>query len=132
MYRTTDPDIISEAVSMYDDEVVGFDPEGWIKDDRHIALTDGQGNVNLLEYIKDGVYTGHVFYTTRGKDALDLLSKTIEQVFKEYPVRVIVGLTPEKKRGARWISRRVGFTSHGLIDTIIGPCELFIMTKETR
>lgn len=132
MIRTKDPTVVSEAVSLYDGEIVGLNLKEWVLDDKNIALTDGHGNVNLLEYVKPGMYTGHVFYKARGKDAVKLMRGAIEKTFSEYPVEVIVGLTPIEKVGARWLSRRVGFKGQGIIKTVIGPCEIFIMTKESR
>lgn len=132
MFRTRDPEVVREAASVYAGEIEGLNPEEWSADDRNIILTDGLGNTNLLEYVKPGVYTGHVFYKARGKTAVALMVEALNKTFSEYPVEVIVGLTPIEKVGARWLSRRVGFKGRGIIKTIIGPCEVFIMTKESR
>ena len=132
MIRIKDSGIVRQALELYTGEIVGLDPEAWLLDDRNIALADEDGNVNLLEYVKPGVYAGHVFYKARGKDAVKLMRGAIEKTFSEYPVEVIVGLTPIEKVGARWLSRRVGFKGQGIIKTVIGPCEVFIMTKESR
>lgn len=132
MIRIKDSGIVRQALELYTGEIVGLDPEAWLLDDRNIALADEDGNVNLLEYVKPGVYAGHVFYQARGKDAVKLMQVALEKTFSEYPVEVIVGLTPIEKVGARWLSRRVGFKGQGIIKTVIGPCEVFIMTKESR
>lgn len=132
MFRTTAVQDVRDAVSLYDGKVSGLDPESWIANPNNIALTDGEGNFNLLEYVKPGMYTGHVFYVSRGKKAIELMKEALDKTFSEYPVEVIVGLTPIEKVGARWLSRKVGFKGHGIIKTIIGPCEVFIMTKESR
>jgi hypothetical protein len=46
-----------------------------------------------------------------------------------YDVEVIEGLSPLGKLGARWLNRKLGFKSHGVVDTVSGPCEIVIMTK---
>lgn len=129
IYRSFDVVEVVKAVSLYSDEVIGFHPEAWIADDKNIALTDGEGNYNLLEYELPGVYTGHTFYLKRGREARETLKEALEVVFSDYPVEILRGLTPIKLIGARWLARQVGFKSYGVTNTLIGPCELFILSK---
>jgi len=129
IYRSHDIPEIVAAVSMYSDEIIGFHPSDWISDNRNIALTDGNGNYNLLEYEVPGVYTGHTFYRDRGKNAIRLLREALKTAFTDYPVEIIRGLTPIKLIGARWMARQGGFKSYGVVQTSTGPCELFILSK---
>lgn len=129
IYRSFDVVEVVKAVSLYSDEVIGFHPESWIADDKNIALTDGEGNYNLLEYELPGVYTGHTFYIKRGRAAKAHLHEALRVAFTDFPVEVIRGLTPIKLVGARWMARQGGFKSHGVVQTLAGPCELFILSK---
>ena len=129
--RTKDLAPFQEVVAPYAHELEGFDPQTWIEDDRNIAVSDGEGNYNLFEYEMEGVYTGHTFYTKRGRAALDLGKEVLDYVFSLPEVRVIRGLTPLHKTGARWFSRKLGFQSYGVVRTVAGPCELFILDKPT-
>ena len=39
-----------QAMEPYYNELVGFDPSEWLKDERNIALTDGLGSFSWFEY----------------------------------------------------------------------------------
>lgn len=130
-HRTYNPLTVRKTVDKYANQTVGFVPEVWLADRRNIALVNDNGDIGLMEYDKDGVYFGHEFFNSRGKDALKAAREMIETFFTEHPVLVIQGLTPIERKGARWLNRQIGFTSHRIIDTDLeGPCELFILTKE--
>lgn len=130
LIRTYDPDLVSKAVSLYAKEIEGFDPQEWLKDEKNIALTDMFGNVSLFEWFSPGVYTGHYFFEDRGKKAVEIAKAMLSRVMMFEDVKVIRGLTPLTQLGARWLSKHIGFKSYGATDTYIGPCEVFILTKE--
>lgn len=109
--------------------IEGFTPEGWIKDKDNICLTDDEGNIALFENIKPKVFYGHYFFKARGRDAIDAAKLFLEEIFQQ-SVEVIIGLTPSDNKAAKWMSRHIGFTSHGEIETDQGPHELFILTKK--
>lgn len=128
--RTYDVALITEAVGRYGAPVVGFDPDAWAHG-ANIALTNDKRDVTLFEYTSPGKYTPHVFYVSRGKEALQVARDALAEVFSDkYRVEVLTGLTPLHKKGARWLTRQVGFTSYGTVETQIGPCEIFILTKK--
>jgi len=127
--RSFDVGLLRDATEPYAHELHGFDPEAWLADERNIALTDDGENYNLLEYELPGVYTGHTFYIKRGRAAKAHLHEALRVAFTEFPVEVIRGLTPIKLVGARWMARQGGFKSHGVVQTLVGPCELFILSK---
>lgn len=125
-------DIVDLVIAMYPyhEDLVGFDPEEWLNNQLNIAITDGEGNYSLFEYESFGVYTGHYFFNVRGKAARKLSEEMLNHIFKDKNVHLIRGITPLKHLGARWLSRQLGFKSHGVLNTMIGPCELFIQTKD--
>lgn len=127
--RTKDVGVLLESVSPYL-PLHGFDPIEWIQQDQNICLTDGSGNISLFEEVSPNVFEGHYFFKTRGKNAL-ILARTMLSIFmQDYQPYVIKGLTPLEHLGARWLSRQLGFKSYGAVQTPVGPCELFILTKE--
>ena len=133
IYRTTDiEDILSTISLTFPDGILGFDPEQWIKDDKNICLTDGNKNFTLFEYNSKGVVTGHYFFVYRGKAALSLCKEMLREIFSEKynDIKVIKGLTPLEKLGARWMNKQLGFKSYGVVFTLVGPCELVMLTKE--
>ncbi len=108
---------------------VAFNAEEWLAEKGNIALTDGEGSFNLLHHDGPGLYWGHTFYRVRGKEAVRLIKEATRHSFDNYPVEVLMGLTPIEKKGARWLSRQAGFKSYGVMDTSTGPCEMFILTR---
>ena len=118
-----------ETVSPYL-PIEGFYPREWLKDDNNIALTNSNNDFALFEHI-DGLYTGHYFFNSRGKEAVKAATDMLDEIFSDtYSVNVIRGLSPLQELGARWLNRKLGFTSHGVVQTKAGPCELVILTKQ--
>lgn len=128
--REFNPDNLRQTMDEFKNKTVGFEAEEWLSDDKNIALTDGKGNYNLLEYDSPGVYYAHTFYKDRGKTAVRLIQEMVRHIFDNYPVEVMKGLAPLTHLGARWITRKAGLKSHGVVHTVIGPCELFILTRK--
>src|SRR3546814_14858642 len=54
----------------------------------------------------------------------------LDELFSEYAVDTVVGMTPLDNKGARWMNRRLGFTYCGIVKTEVDPCEIVMMTKK--
>jgi len=128
--RTFDKDIVTKATSLYADEIVGLDVEEWLKDDQNIALTNKDGDVSMFEHFYPGAVYGHYFYHNRGKAAIETATSHLKELFENYDVKLIQGLTPITHLGARWLAKKIGCKSQGIIHTKVGPCELFLISKE--
>lgn len=126
--RTEDPIALRKTMEPHL-PIEGFTPEGWLSNEENHCLTNGDGDFGLFELIKPGVYYGHYFFKSRGKEAVKVSKEFLEEAFGEF-AEVIVGLTPSNNKAAKWMSRHIGFTSHGEIETDQGPHELFILTKK--
>lgn len=130
MHRTKDTIGVAAAVAL-NPEIENFVAEDWLLDEDNIALTDGEGNFVLFQAELPGVVQGHYFFEkARGKEAVELSRDVLELVFTTYGIQTIFGLTPVHKKGALWLSRHLGFKSYGQVQTPIGLCEKFILTKE--
>jgi len=129
--RTYDEIAVSEAVAELGKPVIGFVPKEWLSDTANIALINQYGDVCLFEASDQiGLYTGHWFFYSRGKTALEEAKKVGDKIFNQLDFKVLRGLTPLYQLGARWLARKVGFTSYGVVHTSVDICELFILTKE--
>jgi hypothetical protein len=94
-----------------------------IEDERNIFLVDGD-NGACFAWRGPGVYEAHVFFTTRGREAIVLGKEMLESVSGK--ANLVWGATPLKLRHARWFNRQIGMQSLGFIDTPdAGRCELF-------
>ena len=125
--RTYDALLAHKAVQA----ITGEDPEvdmiEWVSDQKNIVLINDYGDLSLFESDRTGrTVTGHYYFKSRGKRAVQSAKEFIAEVF-DLGVWNIVGLTPLTNLGARWMSRHVGFKSHGVVHTRKEPCELFIM-----
>lgn len=129
MRRTFDADSVDKAVQRNPD-AINFNAEEWCSNTDNIALTNDKDDFALFENEYPGAYTGHYFFNSRGKEAVKAAEEFLLEAFTNYPIEVIRGLTPADKLGAKWLSRRLGFTSYGTVETIVGDCELFILTKD--
>lgn len=83
----------------------------------------------LFEKTCKSIYMGHYFFQSRGKKALFNAFKILHSFFVEHDVDVITGLTPVENKPARWMSRKLGFQSLGVIPTPNGDCELFFLKR---
>lgn len=129
--RSFDVDLLSGVLNKYPD-IVGeaFNPHEWLDNDNNVALVSDD-NFGLFEFEYPGVYTGHYFFgTARGKEAFELSRKMLNEIFVNHGAQAIRGLVPMNKRGSAFMTRKLGFTSHDVLETTVGPCELFVMTLD--
>ncbi len=120
---------INEAIKRYPNELVNnFNPSEWLSDPNNVALTDGK-NIALFEREK-AVWNTHWLFESRGREAISVGKAMLKYMFDNSDAAAIKGLTPAHCRAARWFNRQLGGKSYGMIDTVIGPCELFILERE--
>lgn len=111
--------------------IMGFYPEEWLRSPLNVALTDGNGNYSLYERESNKVVSGHYFMIARGRDALSVSKKMLEEIFTgPYDVEVIRGMTPVTHKGALWMNKKLGFSEYGDVDTKAGLMRLVILTKQ--
>lgn len=101
--------------------------EGYLVNDNDKYLIEGD-NLMLFEKVSDGKYQGHFFFEDRGAKAFATALLLLDKAFSSFAT-IIQGLSPISHSGSKWLAKKVGGTSYGIIQTINGPCELFIMTK---
>lgn len=130
MLRSYDPEIMKKAMQPYPDlNPLDYDYRGWISNLSNVMLAEGE-DVGLATFEYPGVYTGHFFLTSRGKEAASVAKKMIEKMFTEYGAKVMRGLVKLENKKSRWMCRHLGFTPLGNIETMTGPHELFTLTKD--
>jgi hypothetical protein len=130
-FRTYNAEKLQQVAEPHSEDWIGFDADELLSNPLNICLTnEEESDFSLFEYDRAGIYTGHFIYTSRGKAALRFGQKCLEVIFSDFPVTLIKGLTPVEHLGARWLSRKLGFQSFGVIDTIKGPHELVMLTRK--
>lgn len=108
--------------------IYGFSVEEFF-DGGGVALIHDK-DVALFEHDSDKVYSGHYFFKSRGNKALSVAGDFLRFFYEKLDPKIIKGLVPLEHLGARWMTRQLGFKSYGVVQTVIGPCELFILTKK--
>ena len=124
--RVTSAKIFVELMRAYP-WLTGLSPREWFDDPGNTALIDENENLFLLE--GEEVPSLHYFFKSRGRDAVRAAKAFLAYYF-DGGGRAVKGLTPVDKKGARWLSRQIGGKSYGIVYTIHGDFELFILTKE--
>lgn len=84
-----------------------FDYDSWLKNTTVIKIGDDYG---LFERDREGVVVGHYLFKSRGKAAIEVAKKILDEIFKTEDV--VIGIIPEGNKKVSYISRRVGFTIH--------------------
>jgi len=106
----------------------GFDAPDWIASPSNVALTDGS-SVGLFGSFGSHVFEAHWLFVARGRKALDLGADMLAAMFDLYGARVIKGMIPTERKASRWFTRKLGCRSLGIIETIRGPHELFMLAR---
>lgn len=131
IYRETNHQSLIETMQPYLHETVGFEPVSWLANPLNICLTNGEGDFSLFERELPHVVTGHYFFKSRGRQAVRIAREMLAEAFLgAYEIELIRGLTPLQKLGARWMNKQLGFKSYGVVQTLVGPCELVMLTKQ--
>jgi hypothetical protein len=89
------------------------DAARWLADPAHFALVDGN-DVGMFEATGEwpGPLKAHVFFASRGKQALDTARAMLEIAFG-YGATEIIGETPERYPGAVLFALKLGFDRVG-------------------
>ncbi len=127
IFKETCLERLNKTMDVYKDDLVGFDAETVLRDG--IALTDGEGNYTLYEDMGNGTHIPHVFFLKR-HGVREICDEMLMEVFTNHGVERIMGLTPLSKRRNIKLNKELGLTSHGVIDTEVGPCEIVTLTKD--
>lgn len=130
--RTYDLDLIKPAYMFLCQDVknpVLF--EDWMSNQQNIVLTNIHGDIALFEIGFKNIYTGHYYFKSRGKQAIQAARDFLDELFNTcYNISVLLGLTPIDKKHASWLSRQVGFKSYGFEELNGKQYEIFIITKK--
>lgn len=129
--RTYDASLVAPAILEFLKTEDLVDPIEWISNPDNIVLQNDSGDLALFEKgIKD-IYSGHYFFKSRGRQAIEAGHEFLDNVFNTcYNIPILMGLIPLTHLGARWLTKRLGFTSYGIIRSSVRPYEMFIITKK--
>lgn len=129
--RIYDASLITDAIDYYLGKGNNEDPILWISDPKNIALMNENGDLALFEPRIKNQYSGHYFFQSRGRKAIEAGKGFLDELFNScYNIGTLTGFTPLDNKPARWMSRQLGFKSYGEVSLDDMIFELFIITKE--
>jgi hypothetical protein len=105
-----------------------FSSASWLADPRNVALRIGP-DLGMAEYFGSGVYLLHVWFQSRGKDAIDRAKAMIGEMFDTYGATRLRVEIPRQGRRTAFVARRVGFTMSGEVDRPLGKVMLGELTR---
>lgn len=127
--RTHDIGVVEAALEQVRDDLKGLPPSDWLNDLRNVAMTNEAGDVALFEFRGKGIYCGHYFFLSRGREAVKAAKSFLSEFFSECG-SIIIGFTPTDKKAAVWLTRHLGF-SHISDEDIDGrPHRVSVMTRK--
>ena len=129
--RIYDANLVAPAIKLFLGSEELVDPIEWLSDPKHIVLMNDEGDIALFEPGIRQYYSGHYYFKSRGRQALDSAHEFLDTIFGPcYNIPVMTGLVPIARRDVKWMTRRLGFTSYGLVHYDGVPYELFILTQK--
>jgi len=114
-----DPEVVNR--------LAGGDFTEFLEEPLHHCLIDGDSGA-FFAFRGPGIYEAHVFFTVRGKDAIDLGHALMDRM-RERGARQFWSMIPPESRHVKVFLRRLGWHSHGTVISKIGPQELFSTEK---
>lgn len=129
--RVYDAELIAPAIREFLKSEDKVDPIEWIANSDNIVLRNDNGDMALFEKGIKNIYSGHYYFKARGRKAIEAGTEFLDNLFNScYNIDVLMGLVPLTHLGARWLSRRLGFQSQGVVHSSVRPYEMFIITKK--
>ena len=127
--RTYDLQLIEPAVKSFLGDGHDVDLVKWVQEPDNIVLVNDSGDVALFE--KRGTWQGHYYFKSRGRQAVTAGLNFLDEIFNPcYNISVLTGLTPLTNLGARWLSRKIGFKSQGILSIDNQSFEFFMITNK--
>lgn len=104
-------------------------PEGdfsaFLAEPLHVALIEGESGA-LFAWRGPGIYEVHVFFSVRGRAAIDLMTRMTDAMRFSHDARLFWALIPDENRKTRMFARLCGWKSLGPKQDAFGPKELFV------
>lgn len=109
--------------------ITGFEPLAFILNHDNIVIKNGL-DYGVFEFTTFGTYTGHYFFKSRGRAAIDSGKQILDELFNEHGACLVIGFTPCEYKAAKWMNRQLGFKPGPTVETPEGTCQLYTLTKE--
>ena len=104
------------AVTVPPDQHDGnFSATRWLLDERNVALRIGP-DLAMFEHMGPGTYQGHIWFRSKGREALERAEAMLDQMASDHGAKTIVGEIPARNRKTALFMRWLGFSFDGEIE----------------
>lgn len=100
----------------------------WLATPGNVPIVMG-GDIALFDDEGDAIFQMHVLFVSRGRAAVASAREAIRQMF-DRGASLIFGLVPAFRRDVKLLARWAGMKFRETLQTVHGPCELFVLSKE--
>lgn len=107
----------------------------WLAEPGNIAIVKEAGgatDIALFDDEGDGTYEMHVLFHSRGRAAIDTAKEAMRRMFVDHGANLIFAKVPEIRPDVKLFARWIGMKYTGYRDTIYGPCQLFVLSREMQ
>lgn len=127
--RCNDPKVLDVALDPYDYHM-GADNKSWLETPGNVAYTLGD-NLGLATFDYPGLYAVHWFFTSRGREAVEVCIAMLDKVFGEHGAQAVRGVTPLENKPARRLAKYVGCETISIEEFPDGKkYELMLLSKD--
>lgn len=130
--RTWDAVKIANAIKLFL-KTEEYDVITWLSNPMNIVLENEHGDLALFEYDfpVPRTYSGHYYFKSRGRTAIEAGKAFLDELFNScYNINIVIGMVPKTRKDVCWMTRQLGFSSHGTEEVKGQEYELFILTKK--
>ncbi len=113
---------------MADRELIAAYVDQWLDEPRNIAILEDD-DLALFDYNDHGVYEIHLFFHSRGKEAVEAAKAVTRQMF-EFGAHMIVASIPAINRKACVVARMTGYHFLETRETPYGQVRVYFITPE--
>lgn len=123
--RETDPEVVNRLLQR---DYPTLDYSEVLAEPLHICLVEGDSGA-IFAWRGPGIYEAHVFFSVRGRDALDLAAR-MQADMQERGARKLWSLIPDDDRRVKLFLRHLGWKPGGQFKTRNGPQEYYSMEMQ--
>lgn len=103
----------------------------WLCEPGNVALLEDD-DLALFDYLGNNQYAVHLFFESRGRDAIERLRDFMRQMFTEYGAHMLFGYIPVERRDVAYVAAQAGAIYAGKRNTPFGPVRVYMYAPETH
>lgn len=126
-------DLVTRIINEINDSPLnrGMSGEEWLSEPRNMFL-HSEGDLALFDYISPGQYAIHLFFESRGRDAIDRVKQFTKLMFDQYDAHMLYGYVPVFRRDVAYVAAQSGWHYVGIRQSNFGPVRVYLTAPETH